>query len=122
MAWVLEPALFVTAELRSEDILLLATLVLATLVLHMAEAVSMEALAHYQWLELFRVPQSDQAPYLFRVRHSWAADFRTLAASVRMAADMLGHTAIPDTTTSVYRTWVTQWVAIVPPARLRQER
>jgi hypothetical protein len=126
MAWVSEPALSVIAEARLEDMLGLATLGLAMLVLHTAEAVHMEA-AHYRWPEPFQVPQSYRVAYLFRVRHS-----RTLAAPVclgRTAADMLGHTAAdtlgrtahPDTTTSVYRTRVTQWAATVPPARQRQE-
>jgi len=94
MAWVSEPALSVTAGIRSEHILLLATLVLATLVLDTAEAVSMEALAHYRWPEPFQVAQWYRVPY-FRVRHSWAAG--TLAASVcldRTAADMLGRSAV----------------------------
>jgi hypothetical protein len=68
MAWVSEPALSVTAEIRSEeDILRLATLVLATLVLDTpvldtAEAVSMEAVAHYRWPEPFRVAHSYRVP------------------------------------------------------------
>jgi len=160
MAWVSEPALSATAEARSEDILVLATLVLDT-----AEAVSMEALAHYRSPEPFQVAQSYRVP-CFRVRHtrSWAAELRTLVASVCLgrtaelrtlaasvclgrtaadmvgrtvadmvgrtaadmvghtAADMVGHTAHPDTTTSVYRTRVTQLAATAPPARQRQER
>jgi hypothetical protein len=111
MAWVSEPALSVTAEIRSEHILLLATLVLAMLVLATlvlatlvldtlvldtaeAEAVFMEALAHYRWPEPFQVARWYRVPY-FRVRHSWAAG--TLAASVclhRTAADILGRTAV----------------------------
>jgi len=68
MAWVSESALSVTAEIRSEHILLLATRVLATrvlatlvlamLVLDTAEAVSMVAVAQYRYPEPFQVAQS----------------------------------------------------------------
>ncbi len=92
----------------------------------MEEAVFMEALAHYRLPETFQAAQSQRVPCLFRVRQSlWAVEFRMLAAAVilrRTAADMQGHMPRPDTTTSVYRTRVSQWVATVPPAHQRQER
>ena len=109
MVWASEPAPSAIAEIRSERFLVLDTLVLDMPVLdmpvlHTAEAASMEEVARYRSLEPFQ-PAQWRVPWLFRVRHTAAM----LVCLARTAADMLAHivhTAHPDTTTSVYQTWV----------------